>query len=169
MNFPIKSIFTALMYAVTMEVLAQNPVMPEDLLRIAEEQHCAQINDFFKRQGPINPPYLYGFEGINKPASAIFWCKLADPKAAIPYRLIISGKPKVLGNCPNNLAWWNPPGGLSITRAQNIDFSKAHYLKDPKRSGPTTKRIVIGILSSYDGVESTFYCHNGDWLFRIKD
>ncbi|KKK83619.1 hypothetical protein LCGC14_2791560 [marine sediment metagenome] len=27
---------------------------------------------------------------------------------------------------------------------------------------------MIGILSSYDGVESLYYCYKGDWLVRER-
>lgn len=148
--------------------LAQNPVMPEDLLRIAEERQCAQIDDFFRRPGPVGPPYLYGFEGAANPGSAIFWCKVRDPAVAMPYRLIVVGQPKIAGNCSATLAWWNPPGGLSIETARSVDLVGTRYLKDPTRSGPATRRRVAGIMSSYDGVESTFYCYDGEWLFRTR-
>lgn len=165
-----RSVVVAVMLGtlIATHALAQNPVMPEDLLRIAEGKQCSQIDDFFRRPGPVGPPYLYGFEGTANAASAIFWCRVRDPAAAMPYRLIVVGQPKVAGNCPADLAWWNPPGGLSIEAVRSVDLVGTRYLKDPTRPGPATRRRVAGIMSSYDGVESIFYCYDGEWIFRTR-
>lgn len=161
---------TLLLIALSAEVgLAQNPIMPEELLRAAEDRQCTQVGDFFSRPGPINPPYLY-FEELPSgiPQGAAFWCRNTST-AARPYRLVIVGTPKISASCVPELNWWNYPDGLSIELAQSVELSTLKHVDAVAHKALSGKRRLSGIKSAYDGVEAVFYCVDGEWLFQIRE
>jgi hypothetical protein len=147
---------------------SENSVMPLDLVQAAAVERCSQISDFYERPGPIDPPYLYGFEGDANPNGAIFWCRNGNASAAAKFKLVFVGSPKIATSCPHELDWWNMPGGLSIESARDVKLSSLRYVSDPKKKGPIGVARLSGVKSSYDGVEGIFYCFKGQWLYVLR-
>ena len=148
---------------------ADTYVMPKELVQHAEKNDCSQVNEFFNRPGMLNPPYVYGYLSGEEENSAVFWCqkRIADDK---PHVLLVfmKGPPDSRSTCPQEIEWWNQPGGLSLYLEKSANLGMFKYLRDPQRSGPSNVRLTHkGIMSSYDGVSTMFYCHKGEWFFRL--
>ena len=145
-------------------------VMPKELVQFAEGHGCLQLSEFFDRPGALNPPYVYGYLGGSEEDSAVFWCKkkIADGK---PYLLMIYQQRTHSSSsaCSQHIEWWNPPGGLSIHQDKSMTLESFIKISDPRQSGPSKQRLEHNaIISSYDGVSVVFYCHNGEWFFRMS-
>jgi hypothetical protein len=143
--------------------------MPRELVDYAHSQGCAPVQDFYERAGMVNPPYVYGFVGGEPEDSDAFWCRKAE-KSDKPYLLLLKvSDPKKLDGCPDRIEWWNYPKGLSVETRSGLKLSDFHFAADPKRPGPTTIANARVIVSEYDGVEEIFVCHQGVWLFMLRD
>ena len=149
---------------------ADTLVMPRELVDYARSQGCAPIEDFYERLGMVNPPYVYGFAGGEPEDSAALWCHKTE-KSDKPYLLLLKvSDPKKLAGCPARIEWWNYPKGLSIETRPSLKLSDFHFVAEPKRAGPmTTISNVRVIVGEYDGVEDVFVCHQGAWLFMLRD
>ncbi len=145
---------------------AANFVMPKDLVQFAEANGCVQVEDFFDRAGSVNPPYLY--TDAENDGNAILWCKKREPGTAKPYLLLLKGTITLAKSCATKIEWWNVPGGLAIRKLRSATLNDFRYLDAGKKRGPTTKQSGAAIVSSYDGVETIFYCYQGTWLYMIK-
>jgi len=163
-------------FALIASVMAQGTasadalVMPRELVDYARSQGCAPIEDFYERPGMVNPPYVYGFAGGEPEDSAALWCRKTE-KSDKPYLLLLKvSDPKKLDGCPARIEWWNPPKGLSVETRASLKLSDFHFAAEPKRAGPMTTisnaRVIVG---EYDGVEDVFVCHQGAWLFMLRD
>lgn len=151
------------------EAFGENHVMPREFVQYAEAHGCLQLSDFFDRPGSVNPPYVYGYLEGNEEDSGVFWCKkkIADDK---PYLLMIFVRHTRASwsNCPQHIEWWNPPGGLSIHQEKSLTLGSFTKVADLHQSGPKKQRLEHNaIMSSYDGVSVVFYCHKGEWFFRM--
>jgi hypothetical protein len=143
-----------------------NLVMPKDLAQFAEASGCVQVEDFFDRAGPIDPPYLYSDSEID--GNAILWCKRRESGTTTPYLLLLKGSVKLAKGCSNKIDWWNVPGGLAVRKMQSLELSDFRYLSSREKRGPSTKQSGTAVISSYDGVETIFFCYQGNWLYTIK-
>jgi len=146
-------------------------LLPNDLLDIAQKNHCDQIDDFYDRYGVLDPPYVYGYLAGEKEKSAVFWCERKENNKS-QYNLIIhsSSQNKGLQNCPNKIIWLNYPGGLSIYKDINTSLDDFVYIENPQKRPPKKIKMTHNaILSEYDGKEELFYCHEGAWLMRQRD
>ena len=155
---------------VSSAVYAEHYVMPKDLVQYAENNDCVQLSEFFNRPGALNPPYVYGYLKGSEADSGALWCKKtkADNK---PYLLLIytNDSSKAQLTCSNQIEWWNPPGGLSIHRETSLGLSSFSKLSDPHQTGPRNQRLVHNVItSSYDGVSVLFYCHQGEWFYKMS-
>lgn len=144
-------------------------LMPKELVTIATEKGCGQVLDFYDRDGPIDPIFVYGYLPGNKGDSAVFWCKKAGEDDR-PYRLVIMAKDLTHKNqCSDHIDWWNPPKGLSITQNSTLSLKEFRYIDSPQQAGPSSGHTQGNVIvSSYDGVSEYFYCYNGRWLFSVK-
>ena len=156
---------------------AQTMVMPRDLVDFAIANGCTPIDDFFKRPGMINPPYVlldaWAPGAIAKNAvdrenvldSAAFWCRKTakNPK---PYSLMFKvADPKELSGCPAIIDW-SRPAGLSIETRRNLSLRDFHYVNEPQRSRPSgvVNNAKVIVNDNNDGLIDIFYCHQGQWL-----
>lgn len=146
-------------------------LLPSDLLEIARNYQCDQIDDFYERPGMINPPYVYGYLEGQVDDSVIFWCEKKENNKRIYFLIIHStSENKGLQKCQSKITWRNYPGGLSIYQDKNMTLDDFIYLKDTQKKAP--KKIKMkhnSIRSYYDGLEELFYCHDGEWLVRQRD
>jgi hypothetical protein len=160
----------ALITTATAATSADTLMMPRELVDYARSQGCLPVENFYERPGMLNPPYVYGFAGGEPEDSAALWCRKTE-KSDKPYVLLLKvNDPKRLDGCPNRIDWWNYPKGLSVETWSSIKLSDFHFAAEPKRAGPTTAisnaRVIV---SEYDGVEDVFVCHDGAWLFTLRD
>jgi hypothetical protein len=151
------------------ETLGATYVMPKEFVQYAEAHGCMEIEDFFDKPGAINPPYTYGYLKGDIEDSGVFWCKkkTADDK---PYVLMIFlRRPNVSSpTCPQQIEWWNSPGGLTLRREKALTLDSFKKISDVHQSGPKHQRLEQNVIeSSYDGVSVMFYCHNGEWYYRM--
>lgn len=148
---------------------AETYVMPKELVQHAEKNDCSQVGDFFDRPGMVNPPYVYGYFGGEEENSAVFWCqKRARDNKPYVMLVFVKGEQDSWSTCPQKIEWWNPPGGLSLYLERSANLSMFKYIREPERSGPSNVRVSHkGIVNSYDGVSVIFYCHKGEWLFKL--
>lgn len=166
---------TAVLLLISVETVmgtaaADTLVMPRELVGYARAQGCAPVEDFYERAGMVKPPYVYGFAGGEPEDSAALWCRKTE-KSDKPYLLLLKvSDPKKLDGCPARIEWWNYPKGLSVETRSGLKLSDFHFAAEPKRPGPTTTisnaRVIVG---EYDGVEDIFVCHQGAWLFMLRD
>lgn len=144
-------------------------IFPDELMHIAEKNDCSQVDDFYKRPGMINPPYVYGYLAGPSENSAAFWCKKAINNKE-SYLLLFMSKDEKALKCPTSIEWSNYPGGLSILHDPSMKLENFVYINKPSRSGPKNVRLRNNaILSEYDGVSEIFYCYRGEWLVRQRD
>jgi hypothetical protein len=148
-------------------------VMPQELTEYAEQNNCREITDFFNARpdGPVNPPFVYGYLPGDEESSAVFWC-LNTEKSKKPYSLLFMYRETddaVVGKCPQRIEWHNPPRGLSIYKNRQVTLEGFVYLQNPKKPVPKNERLNHNAVRSYrDGVEELFYCLNGAWLVRQR-
>ncbi len=145
-------------------------VMPREFVQYAATHGCIQIDEFFDKSGAINPPYLYGYLQGDREDSGVLWCKkkVADDK---PYLLLIFLRESsgLSLTCPKQIEWWNPPGGLSLHKERVLTLNSFKKISDMHHSGPKNQRLEHNVIvSSYDGVSVVFYCHKGDWYYRMS-
>lgn len=150
-------------------VWADKLTMPQDLVTYARENGCSEIEDFFDRDGQVNPPYVYGLLPGNSEDSAAIWC--ANKKdASKPYLLLFMAKDKRVLGCPDRIRWEDYPGGLSIRNDLKLALSDFWYAGDIKQRGPqgavTNGNVIV---SYYDGIYSYFYCYRNRWLNMQTD
>lgn len=142
--------------------------MPEELVNFARKNSCKQISDFFvNKPGMLNPPYTYGYSEGSEEDGAVLWCKGKDDKKTYLLTYLKENSNGSLTRCDKKISWSDSPRGLSVVKNSKLDLSLFFYLKDPMKNGPknieTTHPVI---LSAYDGVETYFYCHEGEWLVR---
>jgi hypothetical protein len=146
-------------------------VMPRELVEHAREIGCTQIEDFFDVDGMTGPPYVYGYLPGRPEDSVAFWCqKRKDGERQ--FFLAVKAKQGSLEGplaCPRMIAWHNHPRGLDIYRDPNESLEEFTYLDSPKVKGPRGGRVLHNaIRSSVPGLSTTFYCHEGRWLVRLR-
>ena|SRR2546426_4327532 len=152
-------------------LLAENSIMPEELIEVAQRNKCSQISDFYKNKpGSVNPVYVYGYVPGDEEDSAVFWCKNQTPGQKRYALVFLFRKTEnELTKCPDRIEWANSPRGLSILKDQSEILKGFVYLKDRSRKAPDDVRMTHNAIRSYyDGVEEVFYCHNGEWLVRQR-
>jgi hypothetical protein len=152
------------------EASGESYVMPKEFVQYAEAHDCLQLSDFFDKPGAVNPPYAYGYLEGSEEDSGIFWCKkkIADEK---PYLLLIFLRHTHVSwsTCPHYVEWWNSPGGLTVQREKTLTLDLFKKVTDLHQTGPKKQRLEHNaIMSSYDGVSVIFYCHKGEWFFRMS-
>ncbi len=173
-NTPIKlAVIILLSLSINSSVIAKEKVklLPADLLNIARNYQCDQIDDFYDRPGMVNPPYTYGYlTGLDED-SAVFWCEKKENNKRLYYLIIYSrSEKKGLQNCPSKIIWRNYPGGLSIYKDITMTLNDFVYIATPRNRVPQNKKMTHNaILSEYDGKEELFYCYDGEWLVRQRD
>ena len=143
-------------------------IMPEELVEFAEKNGCSQVDDFYTRPGSVRPPYVYDYPNEE---SAVFWCQSGEENNR-RFFLLIMAKHKVdeSKNCPTKIEWKGGyPGGLSLLIDRHSTLDDFVYLHNPLKKGPRNVELTDNaIVSEYDGVEETFYCHKGQWLIRQR-
>lgn len=146
-------------------------LLPNDLLKVASNHQCKQINDFYDRPGMLNPAYAYGYSSDILKESAVFWCEKIENSNKTYHLIVFHSKiHNELSKCPDDIPWQNFPGGLSIVKGNNATLDGFRYVLDPhKQVNERTNMKHNAILSEYDGVEELFYCHDGAWLVRQRD
>jgi len=154
----------------SIEASGEHYVMPRELVQYAESHGCLQVSNFFDKSGAIEPPYAYGYFEGEEEDSAVFWCKkkIADEK---PYLLMVFVRdtPAAWSTCLQPIEWWNQPGGLSIHHEKSLTLGSFMKVANPHQHGPPKQRVEHStIMSSYDGVSVVFYCHKGEWFFRMS-
>lgn len=148
----------------------ENLIMPEELLEIAKENSCTQVDDFYKgKPGMVKPPFVYSYTAGSEEDSAVFWCQKIENNKKYNYLLFMFKKPNELAACAKKVEWKNPPRGLSLYKDSNTTLETFVYINNPKKKGPKNERLKHNaILSEYDGVEELFYCYEGEWLVRQR-
>jgi hypothetical protein len=151
--------------------LAADPLMmPRDLVDYAAATGCAPIDNFFERPGMVNPPYVYGWLPGDQETSAAFWCRNTG-KRTKPYSLKFKiANPAELRGCAAAIEWSDFPGGLSVETRPRIVLNEFYSVTVPQRRGPSVEVLNARVLVSYyDGLSDTFYCHKGEWLFASTE
>jgi hypothetical protein len=142
-------------------------MMPEELVDAATNRKCSMIEDFYNRPALEFPIFTKGKLGNDSEDSFVFWCKTNDEK--MPYSLMIyPANPEGKYPCPLEIKWWNYPGGLYIDKVE-YKLSEFQYLKNPSKSGPNISLNGNAIYGTYDGITEIFYCHEGEWLYKMLD
>ncbi|MDT8385445.1 MAG: hypothetical protein RRB22_13645 [Gammaproteobacteria bacterium] len=167
----IKSIFFATLLALVQclvaygEAVAEPLLIPKELADLAIKNECSQVLDFYARPGMILPPYLYGYLPGKMEDSAAFWCKKGKK-----YLLVFVDKADSIRSrsCAGSIAWRNYPGGLSLSAENNIPLDQFHNLTSNLRGPKDQVTAYPPVRSYYDGVETLFYCHNGEWFVRVR-
>lgn len=159
-----------MLFARTSADQVETKIMPRDLVEFAEKNGCRQVADFYDRPGMVNPPYVYGYLPGAPEKSAAFWCEQARAGERKFFLLIwLRDATTELGGCAPKIEWKNPPRGLDIYRNQRESLGDFVFLAEPHGKGSGKIRLTHNaIRSSYDGVEETFYCHEGKWLVRQR-
>ncbi len=180
-------VLTALLVAAAVLVhgqLGAAQTLPEELRRAAAKHGCVADSSFFERPGMVLPPYVYGVFPGDEENSAAFWCEI--PGGALKHRLVFVTRPprsvdldaaaRIPEKCPETLDWWNPPGGLAIYgggergRGVRVSLRDFRSVTSPRRElGLTDSTAYAPLRDYYDGAETLFYCHNGQWLYRIAE
>ena len=150
---------------------AETLVMPEELVELARQKGCDQIEDFFKRPGLVNPPYVYGYLPGDERNSAAFWCrKKTGSSPSYSLLFMFRDTRHELARCPDRIEWENPPGGLSVYRDKRALHHGFVGVRDPiKKLRGKIRLRNNAILSEYDGVSELFYCHKGEWFVLQRD
>jgi hypothetical protein len=150
---------------------AEPLVMPRDLVEYGRTKGCEQVSDFYDRPGSFGPPYVYGYLPGRPKNSAVFWCQTGQT-ADRKFWLVIKRDRAVTGyDCPDRIESPLQPGGLSIERldAAGTEFIYLSEWRQPKRVLPNTVQLTgHAIQSEYDGLEAMFYCHQGEWIVRVR-
>lgn len=141
-------------------------VLPQQLNEAAKARGCSQIEDFFRRPGMVEAPFVYGYLPGDPQKSAAFWCTKGMGRTK-QYMLVFlfTESDHELTKCPHAIETDEYPGGLSIFSDKRVTLDRFVYLKERGRGGPKGVRLKHNaIKSSYDGLSSIFYCLRGDWL-----
>ncbi len=144
-------------------------VIPKDLNEIAEARGCTQVADFFARLPRVlSPPYVYGLTGAVGDWSAAFWCvRRAGEDRELVLMLHVPDGGSVAGDCPSEIVGLPRMGGLSVIASRGETLERFWTVSKPRRRGAAGVLLSRPLLmSSYDGVGSDFYCHDGEWYFR---
>ncbi len=140
-------------------VIADNSIMPDELVNVADKYECKQVENFFSRPGMIDPPYVYGFLTGETEDSAAFWCEQNKQKGN--YILLFYNKMKNSNLCKCGeviIEWRNFPGGLSIVKDYELSLDKFSYIDNREKKGPKGKKANGPIImNSYDGVIEYFF------------
>lgn len=144
-------------------------LLPNELVGVANKHGCSQIKDFYKRPGMVKPIYVYGYMAGSEEDSAVFWCEKQINKAK-KYLLVFMSKNKSDNfKCSDTIEWPNYPGGLSIYYNNDLTLKHFTYLSNSSKKPPQDVKLRHNaILSEYDGASELFYCHDGEWLVRIR-
>ncbi len=158
--------FFVLNVAVHAEVL----IMPKELVEVARNNGCSQVDDFYDRPGFLNPLYVNGYLPGAKENSVVLWCQVREGERRRFFLVVIThDKNHELARCPGKIEWNNYPGGLEIYKDRRTTLEGFVYLKDPNKRVPSHLHLRNNaILSEYDGVTEMFYCLNGEWLVRQR-
>jgi hypothetical protein len=142
---------------------AQRGTLPQELLHVARQRHCDEVQEFYARPGLLHPPFVFGIDGGDEQESAAFWCQLEGSRTFALVLLRADGRQALL-------AWSNFPGGLSVTATQDVDLSRFRLLTHPDSLGPgVVLRGVRAIRSYYDGKTELFVEYHGRWWVRMDD
>ncbi len=148
------------------------PIMPQELIQLAEQYGLSQVDDFYiNKPGGINPCYVYDFLPLNKPymdfMSAVFWCKKTGPDGPI-YCLFFAKRSIESGYLEKYDIIENAgyPRGLSLHMDSSVTLDRFVYFESNNR-GPKGVHLVGYIVrSGYDGIATDFYYYEGDWFIR---
>lgn len=149
---------------------AEGLVMPRELVDFAKTAGCTPIQEFYERDGMINPPYIYGVLPGDPEKSVAFWCQRIQPSSK-KYLLVFKvSDPTALKGCPDRIEWWNPPAGLSIDRPATLRLQDFRLVTDPKRQGPviTVKGATV-IVNAVDGLTERFVCFEHAWFVNSTE
>ena len=167
-----KTLIVIVLLAFCSAVFAQSTtkIMPEELIAIAANCNCEQVDNFYNRPGMIEPPYVYGFLPGEQENSAVFWCRKKNTSGK--YLLVLASRKNIIDKWRYEIIieTTNYPSGLSIVKKCKIPLDKFFYISDPKKHGP--KGVLPNsnvILSTYDGVSEYYYNHMGSWLISMWD
>ncbi|MCP4485972.1 MAG: hypothetical protein GY820_01385 [Gammaproteobacteria bacterium] len=141
--------------------------LPEEIVQIANNYGCEEVDTFFSRPGMVEPPFLYGFKNGKRENSIIFWCSSKVKKSL--YKLIAYVKSDSLDVCSGIIYQTeNFPGGLSLSVDHEKKLEGYRSVKGRKKvTGINYKGSVI--YSFYDGVGYTFVCSSEGWLYKHFD
>ena len=143
--------------------------LPPDIRALVFSTGCDPLKEFFDRDGIFGPPYILT-EQVGGVSSALHvWCKARTSAADRPYTLLsISLEDGKSFQCPKELRWWNPPGGLSVSRRPRLNLSSYRSVDKPDRKSLSVKlRDVTVLVSSYDGATETFVCYKKAWYVGL--
>jgi hypothetical protein len=152
------------------QAIGSGQVMPEELVGLAKLKGCEPVSDFFlNRPGMIDPPYVYGYVPGPKKNSAVAWCH--EQNGQRKFFLVFMNKEQGhdLAKCPDKIEWKGYPFGLSIYKGgQDETLDNYVYLENPRKTGPRQRLKNPAVMSSYDGTSIIFYCHQAQWLYRVR-
>jgi len=157
----------------SMHASAEVSIMPDDLVKYAENKGCSQIEDFFNRPGPLNPPYTYGYVPGPKENSAVFWCQTGKGETRQFFLVVMlkEGEKHELAKCPSKIEWRSGyPGGLEIYKNERETLKGFASLSAPKKKLPSKATLRNNAISSeYDGIQNILYCYKGEWVILKRD
>ena len=162
---------TFVLAVVSTAATAKDLPLPEDLLAYATQSKCAPVPNFYDRPSMVEPPYVYGYLSGDKENSAVIWCKPDTSGDSDIYWLLFFTKDNNVSiGCPKKIVWDSYPGGLSIDTSSKYSLDDFYSVTDRKRKAPKgTKISGAVVVSYYDGIETTFYCYQNQWLFHQTD
>jgi len=148
---------------------AEGLIIPRDLVSFVRENQCEPVTGFYDRPGVISPPYVYlNVEGRLGSSDAAVWCQKKEG-GKTKFLLLLNTSTGAFFGCTARIEYWNFPGGLSAERRRGVLLDDFHYLAKRQSKGPDAlSTSVIVLTSSYDGVDISFLCHNGEWLYRLR-
>lgn len=142
-------------------------IMPDELIQIAKQNGCKQIDDFYDRPAIWGPVFVSGTIGNPEAAVRVFWCENLETTEVKRFSLIIHPQGDTDSSCGQaKLYWWNYPGGLKIQSLSEYGHSEFRDISDYKLVEIDEDNSGNVIVGEYDGVISVFYCDNGKWRYK---
>ena len=172
--FLVLSLFS-LSYVIQAGEISNVPIIPQELVDIAEQYGYSQVDEFYKDiPGGIEPCYAYDFLPLSKSyeefMSTVFWCKKSGSDGPI-YCLFFAKRSSESGylekyNIIENASY---PRGLSLHKDSTATLDKFVYFNSNERGPEGVHLDGYIIRNEYDGLATDFYNYKGKWLIRKWD
>ena len=145
-------------------------VMPQELVKVAEENGCSEVTDFYSLPGQvIHPPFVYGPDPSDE-NHAVFWCQNIKTKCYVLAQVTRkewSSKwqfEKII-----ELHEGNTPGGLYFSKDSGGDTLDNFYFIDTEKPGPKVRFPKgVFIYSENSGTERVFIKYKNRWMISSR-
>lgn len=147
-------------------------VMPNDLVKLSEENGFTQISDFYSNvttESSTQPPFVWGIDSTVDPfCSVAFVCQTKSDSinAKIRYYLIVAQRNSFLEELTiTDSIRIIRPGGLSLFKDTSLTLDKFYSYDNPTLFGPEVKvRDYCIKYQRADGFIDFYYKYKGKWF-----